>query len=224
MVYYLFVKKISWNLSVGAFVGFMVGFGNMLLFELRNDFYTLRTLAIFFHQSEKIVSHPQADYYFMSILFFGILIFLNYLSKRITIKINIILFIILTFFSINHTVITAHEKNYPLNWYYEDDQKVFQIIHNNYEKNNILNFNVFQFYAATGDTQKYYMKLNNIDINYNDYYHNEYLYVVYKKDMNYMKDAAYEVNTFTPHELVDSWEINDHYSLYLLKRSNSDVL
>ena len=217
-VYYFLVKKISWKLSLFAAVGIIIGFGNMILFELRNDFYTIRTLIIFFQQSEKIASHPQADYYFMSILFFGLLVVLYYARKYISFKINTILFIILALLAIEYTIISGHNKNYPKDWYYENDKQVFQIIQDNYLNSDIRDFNIFQFYAATGDTQKYYMKLNNIDINYNDYYNNEYLYVVYNKDLNYMKDAAYEINTFTPHHLINIWNINSEYNLYLLKR------
>jgi len=221
-VYYLLVKKISWKWSLSVIGGFILGFGNMLLFELRNDFYTIRTITIFFQQTDKITDHPQSDYYLMSILFFGILIVLYYLRKYISLKINVLLFIILALFAIVHTIITGHEKNYPQNWYYENDRKVFEIIQDNYEHKNIRNFNVFEFYSATAATQKYYMKLNNIDINYDDYYNNEYLYIVYKNDISYIDDVAYEVNTFSPSTLINTWKINDKYSLYLLHRDISN--
>lgn len=105
-------------------------------------------------------------------------------------------------------------KGRPLNWKYADDLKVSQIV----EGNSIQNYNIFSFYDAKSTTQKYFLKKDNVKINYDDYKTNDYLYVIYM-DTSYFMNPAYEVNTFQPSIVINKWKINNYYNLYLLKRS-----
>lgn len=52
------------------------------------------------------------------------------------------------------------------------------------------------------------MKRDGLNINFNDYYNNKYLFVVYKDD-TYMSDLAYEVNSFKPNKELKRWKINE---------------
>ena len=61
------------------------------------------------------------------------------------------------------------------------------------------------------------MKRDGLNINFNDYYNNKYLFVVYKDD-TYMSDLAYEVNSFKPNKELKRWKINEKYNMYLLER------
>lgn len=217
-IYYFVIQKLNrWYILMGV-IGLSVGVGNLIFFELRNNFYLFQTIILFLQNHQKIVSQPMSDYYYMSILFLSSIPILWYAKKFITFRINVIAFIILFGFAYHFVVVTASDRNYPKGWYYNDDQKVFQIIKDNFESGEIQDFNVFEFYSATAATQKYYLKLNNIQIDYDDYYKNKYLYVVYKKDEDFTTDPAYEINSFRPHAVIDTWSINDSYTLYLLKR------
>ena len=218
LIYYFVIRRLNKWYALTGVIGLSIGVGNLIIFELRNNFYLFQTIILFLQNHQKIVSQPMSDYYLMSILFLSIIPILWYTKKYISLRINIITFIILFGFAYHFAVVTAPDRNFPKNWYYRDDRKIFQIIKSNYESEGIQNFNVFEFYSATAATQKYYLKLNNIQINYNDYYNNPYLYVVYKSDEDFTIDPAYEINSFRPHEIVDTWQINNLYTLYLLKR------
>jgi hypothetical protein len=216
LIYYFSYKKLPVIYLLIAFVGFCLGFSNMILFELRHQWYTLKTLTLFFtHPNE--VSHHIADYYFTGAIFFGIVGILYILRKKLTNVVNIILFALLMCVALYHVTIKARVPHYPPNWYYKDDLKAYSIIKENYYSKNIRDFNVFEFYSAVAATQKYYMKRDDLVINYDDYRHNKYLYVIFKDD-TYMKDAAYEVNEFRPSVVIQTWKINPYYNLYLLQR------
>ena len=64
---------------------------------------------------------------------------------------------------------------------------------------------------------KFHLKKDGVKMNYEDYYHNDYLYVI-SKNADVFKDPAYELNTFVPNKLVKSWKLNEIYNLYLFKR------
>ena len=64
---------------------------------------------------------------------------------------------------------------------------------------------------------KYHLKKDGYKMNYDDYYHNDYLYVV-SPDPDVFKDPAYELYTFKPNKLLKTWKLNDTYNLYLFER------
>jgi hypothetical protein len=195
--------------------GLGIGMGNLIVFELRNNFYLLQTLWIFVNHPRNVSEHWIAPYYLLSVVFFGILAMLGFLKNKLSTKIAIGLFIILLFFAIPYITTGARERSYPKGWTYENDQEVYRII-----KENLTTYedvNVFEFYDATGNVPKYFLKRDNIALDYDDYYHNKYLYVTYPDD-TYLKNAAYEVANFTPSKVVRTWKMNDDYNLYLLER------
>ncbi|MCA9372176.1 hypothetical protein KC726_04740, partial [Candidatus Woesebacteria bacterium] len=59
---------------------------------------------------------------------------------------------------------------------------------------------------------------DGIVINYDDYYNNNYLFVI-TKDVDFMSNPAYEVHSFTPSTMIDQWELNDTFTMYLLQRT-----
>jgi hypothetical protein len=196
-------------------IGFGIGMGNLIVFELRNNFYLLQTLWIFVNHPRNVSEHWIAPYYLLSVVFFGILAMLGFLKNKLNTKIAMGLFIMLLFFAIPYITTGARERSYPKGWTYENDQEVYRII-----KENLTTYedvNVFEFYDATGNVPKYFLKRDNIALDYDDYYHNKYLYVTYSDD-TYLKNAAYEVANFTPSKVVRMWKMNDDYNLYLLER------
>jgi hypothetical protein len=213
--YYFLVKKLSRKYFLMYLIGFGIGMGNLIVFELRNNFYLLQTLWIFVNHPRNVSEHWIAPYYLLSVVFFGILAMLGFLKNKLNTKIAMGLFIMLLFFAIPYITTGARERSYPKGWTYENDQEVYRII-----KENLTTYedvNVFEFYDATGNVPKYFLKRDNIALDYDDYYHNKYLYVTYSDD-TYLKNAAYEVANFTPSKVVRMWKMNDDYNLYLLER------
>lgn len=214
-LYFFVVKKYSWKYLFIYLVGFFLGALNLIVFEVRHHFYTIQTLMLYKTHPNQLIRHWFSWYYILPELFFIIIIFLYLFRKQITTKVIIIFSIILTMISIPFIIIHAQQYHYPKDWSYNDELRVYSIIKNNLNK--YKDFNIFEFYTADGNTLKYFLKKDNISIQYDDYYHNKYLYVVYKNDL-YLNDVAYEVHSFRPSRMVQQWKINQFYRLFLLER------
>lgn len=213
--YYFIVEKLSRKYLAIYLVGFAIGFGNLIVFELRNNFYLLQTLWIYVNHPKDVSQHWIAPYYLLSIVFFGCLAALAIFKKKLSNTIAAALFTTLLVICIPYVTTGARERSYPKGWYYEDDLEVYGIVKKNLDT--YQDVNIFSFYDATGNAPKYYLKLDNIQLDYDDYYRNKYLYVIYPDDQ-FMKNAAYEVASFTPSKIVTTWKINSLYNLYLLER------
>ncbi len=215
-IYFFAVKKLSWSYGLLYVLGLCIGITNLILFEIRHGFYNLQTILFYLSRSNQLGSHWLSLYYIQTELFFLTIIFIFFIRKFITSKIVIAFFIVLLTLSIPFITVTAQAMRYPKNWSYQDEIYAYSIIKKNLQT--YKNFNIFEFYIAKGETLKYFLKKDGIFIDFNDYYHNKHLYVVYH-DNSFLKDPAYEVNSFQPSEIVLIWKINNFYSLYLLKRS-----
>ena len=100
------------------------------------------------------------------------------------------------------------------NWNYLMEKKAFEIIKN--EK--LADFNIVNLiYDNLSVVIKYQMKKEGVQINYDDYYNNKYLFVI-NKDANIFSNPAYEVKTFQPNKKLKQWKLNDYYNLYLFER------
>ncbi len=218
LIYYFVFKRLGIKYFLVFLVGLCLGFGNMLLFEFRHNFYNLQTLAFYFTKPKTVASHWLADYYFSSIGLFVLLMILYVLRKRLTTIFCVGFFIIMLFVSFRYVTVDTEKRNFPQNWHYADELKVYEIIKKNL--NEIKDFNIFEFYVATATLPKYFLKRDNIEINFDDYYYNKYLYMVYK-DETFTEDAAYEVHSFKPFKIVRIWKMNSSYNLYLLERQSN---
>ena len=214
-VYYFFVEKLSRKFLAIFILGFAIGIANLILFEVRNNFYLSQTLWIYVTHPRNVSQHWIAPYYILSEVFFAILAILAIFRKRLNNTMVAALFIVLLLISIPYITTDARTRSYPKDWYYEDDIEVYKIIKDNLPT--YQDVNVFEFYDATGNVPKYFLKLDNVLLDYDDYYGNKYLYVTYKDDQ-FMKNAAYEVASFNPSRIIKTWKINDVYNLFLLER------
>lgn len=215
-IYFFVIKKLSlYHLFLYVF-GFLIGISNLVFFEVRHSFYNTETILFYLSRSSQLGHHWFSLYYIQTELFFVVVIFLFFIRKLISPKLITVLFIVLLTLSIPFITVTAKTMRYPKNWSYQDEIHTYSIIKKNLSA--IRDFNIFEFYIAKGTTLKYFLKKDNVSINFDDYYHNKYLYIVYR-DNSFFKDPAYEVNSFQPSEIVSIWKINNFYSLYLLKRS-----
>lgn len=215
LIYYFLFKRQSLNYLFIFILGFCFGFSNLVLFELRHNFYNLQTIIFYLSKPKEITGHWFSDYYLLSESVFILLIIFNLLKKQISNYVNITIFVILFIIGILYVTTIAKTKQYPKNWYYNDELKTYQIIKNSL--NTVKDFNIFEFYDTKGSTQKYFLKKDDIKIDYDNYLTNKYLYVLYANDQ-YMEDPSYEINRFKPSKIIKIWSINKFYKLYLLKR------
>ena len=101
------------------------------------------------------------------------------------------------------------------NWNFLLEKKAYEII----KKENLKNFNVVNLiYDNLSVVIKYQMRRDNYLINFDDYYHNKYLFVIDKNEANISKNPAYEIKTFFPRKKLKQWKLNDSYNLYLFER------
>jgi len=216
--YYFYTYKLTLQQKVLFIAGFFIGFSPLILFELRNKFYNLNTLCLFFRNFNSVFmmngGHGFALHYILSILLFTFLFFSYYLSK-ISSVILFILFTLLGVFVIYYySFVPSHGFGMPEDWNYGMELKTYQIIKENYlSHSNIVNLG----YDTIAIVQKYLLITHGVHENFDDYYRNRYLYVI-TKSQDYMSNPAYEINTFKPNRVLKSWQLNATYSMYLLER------
>jgi len=220
LFYYFVIKKINLKKVLIFLSGVVLGFSPIILFELRNNFYNFQTLLLYIeniNQVFKVKNNVFANYYFLSIYLFILILIINLIKKYITNKKAVfftVTLIIIDLFIYGRT--PRHAFGMADNWNYLYEEKVYKIIRNE----NVTNYNVVNLgYDTVAVVQKYLHRKDGIKFNYEDYYNNKYLFVV-SKDNNFMRNPAYEVNTFKPSKIVKNWEINNIYKLYLLERVN----
>ncbi len=232
-IYYFFVVRLS-RINILVFLGGLIaGLGPLILFELKHNFYNFRTGLL-------ILEHPQESHraggvstphYYLSPVFLGLLAImglcswlLSKLLKKYHISLGNMQFMlfaaILALFLFVRTAFINFPRPSHSFWagttYYNYliDHKIYEIA----KQENLKNYNIANpTYDTLALVPKYLLKRDNVQLNYEDYYSNKFLYVIYESDQ-YMHDPAYEVHTFTPSKLIKKWRLNQRYSLYLLER------
>jgi len=217
IIYYLFVYKINAKLIPFAVLGFLIGISNLILFELKNNYYDTRTaLLLVQHLKTATGGGGTPSIYFLSIsLFLFIFIFMyfkNQVSQRFILEVFAALFILSLFLYIK----TPSQSGDKKNWNYLLDSKANSII----ESQKLSDFSVVNLvYDTDASVQKYLLAKDNINGNFDNYSSEKYLFVITKKNYDYLKDPAYEVNTFKPSKVVKSWNLNSTYVLDLRQRT-----
>lgn len=223
--YYFLVRKIKPINLLVFFGGIMLGFSPLIIFELRHQFYHIRTILLFIQHWDK-VDKPggiNMPHYYISISFMLLVLILSLISKKIN-KIKYYLIIIFGLIVFLYGFTSNLQK--PIHafwapttpWNYLDEKHIYEIIKSTNLKNN---FNVanLAYYDTLSVVVKYFMKRDGYDINYDDYYHNKYLFVISEKD-KYLSSPSYEVATFKPHVVLKQWKINTRFNMVLLERLN----
>lgn len=214
-IYYLWKKSNKLETALIMLAGFTLGYLPMIVFEIKNQFYNFKVLAEYLKYSKK-----PSDFFFIPHRYLSIsLILLIIISPlyRKFLKSKTLLILGLVLLIIDLFIYLPKPKNafgMSPNWNYLMEKKAYQII----KKESLKNFNVVNLiYDNLSVVIKYHLLLDNYPINYDDYYHNEYLFVI-NKDKNIFSNPAYEVNTFKPNKKLKQWRLNNSYSLYLFKR------
>jgi len=196
--------------------GFFVGNLPFFIFEIRHQFYNLKTLFyVYTHssQSGELTSH----YFVFSLLIFIIFILLYFLNKLK--NKNIYLFLVL---SLILTIQFKIFKNYQptdtiIGWNYSDQQKVANIISQNCPHN----FNI----AATmqGDTRFYDLRFlltakNCLPNGVKNYPESQKIFLVAKNDHSPESETVWEINSYKSFKITQKISINDKLNLYELTK------
>lgn len=217
-IYYFLFKKNNIYYFLLFFLGLLLGFFPMILFELRNNFYNTNTIILFLIHFKEIFgkngSVGFSSHYLLSTSIFLFIIVSFTFRKLLKRQILTYLFAILLFWSTMVIVIYPPANGVVKNWTYEDELKVNKIIKNN----SVKNYNVSSFYDAKAISQKYFLKRDFINIDFENYRTNRYLYVIYYKNTDFRLNRAYEMNTFKPSTILNTWRINNEYNLILSER------
>lgn len=217
--FHLINKKFGLKeMTVFAF-GIILGFFPMIFFELRHNFYNIRTLLMFLEEKNSVFSQGggfDESHYYLSINL-GLLALFASIKK---IKLNWVMVGILGLFLCLLSLTKISSKptrgfGMSANWNYLMELKANEII----RSNNVRDYNVANLiYNTKASVQKYLLKINGENIDEENYTTNKYLYIITDKD-DPLNDPAYEVNWFKPSTLIHDWDLNNQYHLYLFRRN-----
>lgn len=214
LIYYIIKAKNKLQSTLISFFGLSIGFLPMILFELKNSFYNSKILMLYL-----ITPHSNIDFLhphrYLSITLLLIILIAYWFRKSINIKHYVVTFFLLLTLSLYiYLPLPTHGFGMKPHWNYLMEKKTYEII----KKQNLKDFNVVNhIYDNLSVVIKYQMKKDGYVINFDDYYHNKYLYVI-SSTPDVFKDPAYELNTFKPNKLVKVWKLNNYYNLYLFER------
>ncbi len=200
------------------FLGFAIGFSPIIFFELRHNFYNLRTFILFITQkSYQIPTQPALNYYFFPLVPFIILgaALVLVKLKKINKTIFFITLIAYTIWSFIRILPTPKEGfTMAKGWNYQGIKKVEKLILS--EKKD--NYNIVDI--LTGDTRALALRyLLTIDrkppMNYTDYPHADYLFIYSKVSLGQiLKGSLWEIDSIKPVRLIKSWPIQNDIFLY----------
>lgn len=224
-IYYFVFKRISPKLLIHFFVGLLVGVSPLILFELRHEFYNITTLLLLITHHDKVSTAGTitTPHYYLSLSFMMFVVLLGLFQKLLPKKRNFLILSVglaVTLFTwsavINFQKPQTAFWSYAPNWQYRDEYKIYEII----KSKNLKEYNVanLTYYNTKASVIKYLLKRDQVDINYEDYYSNKYLFAVKASDTELYDTLSYEVAFFKPAKLLNKWELNEHYNLYLLER------
>ena len=197
-------------------LAFLIGFSPIIIFELKNNFYNIRLFAKYLQHQPSFSNFQLLPHRYLSISLIILILltpaYKKYLSRSLLVLLTVLLIIIdLVLYLPKPKQAFGMAKN----WNYLLEKKAYEII----KKENLKDFNIANLiYDNLSVVIKYQMKKDNYLINFDDYYHNKYLFVIDKSKSNISKNPAYEIQTFSPRRKLKQWKINNFYNLYLFER------
>ncbi|MBI4009151.1 hypothetical protein HY357_02875 [Candidatus Roizmanbacteria bacterium] len=213
--YYLTKNKNRLQASFIMMFGMILGYLPMLIFEIKNDFYNTKVLFEYIQFAKKSSDLFLIPHRYLSISLILLTIAAPLYKKLISYKklffLGIALLIIDLFI---YLPIPKSAFGMSENWNYLMEKKAYGII----KKEGLHDFNIVNhIYDNKSVVIKYLLKLDKYNFNYDDYYHNQYLFVISSTDKIF-NDPAYEINNFQPNKKIKQWRLNNTYNLYLFER------
>lgn len=201
--------------------GFIAGYLPIIIFELRNNFYNLKTIYFIFRQGGTDQGFQLHPYYFISFLPFIFTYFFGYLAKlsksQKWLNLIIILFFGWSAFASWKQINT--NRGMPGNWRLPYAQKAREIIQNE----NPTNFNIVNL--ISGDTRahalRYLLTVKDIDpMGVEDYPQATTLYVISPKSKKETQShPVWEIQSFMG-KITQHWPLdpNNQFHLYLMTK------
>ncbi len=218
--YFFIWERLDWRYFLTFCLSFLIGFIPLLIYEVTHHFANLNTLLFFMTHLEYLYAQNKensslAPHYFLSLsflaFFIGVALFKNKLNYKMVWAVGIASIVLSLFYYLPQP---EGARGMAEGWNYLGEEQVHQIIVNQ----GVSNFNVVNLdYDTLAEVQKYLLLKDNIHINEDDYYSNQYLYVISARE-DYSSHPAYEIGTFKPSTVIKTWEISRKHKLYLLKR------
>jgi len=219
-VLYIFSKFKIKNLVL-FLLGTLIGNAPFLIFELRNNFYNLRTIFyILLNYGKRTGEFHLPQHYYVIFLPFVLYIIINIAGKLKgyrNILIGAVVGFIFLFLGISsRTAIYALPYGMLGHWRYPDQLKVVDIIKSQNEEY----YNVASTFYP--DTREYPIRFllehsGQKLMPFDSYARTNVLYLL-SSEAEPLKHDVWEVNTMKPATVVASWSINDTVSLYKVVR------
>lgn len=216
--FHLINKKFGFRDLTIFVVGIILGFSPMILFELRHNFYNLRTLLMFMNEKNGIFGQGgglNQSHYYLSISLAALALSMS--LKQFKVRWIFVGFLSISLFVFSLVKYSSKPTNgfgMNQNWNYLLELKVNEII----RSNDLIDYNVANLiYNTKASVQKYLLKINGVNIDEENYLSNMYLYVI-TDQTSPLDDPAYEVNGFKPSTFIKTWDINNYYRLFLYQR------
>ncbi len=221
VMFYLIIcrPRITWVQLGAVLVGGAIGFSPLIVFELRNNFYNLRTIGLYLQHWDEFARQLGGGglpiQYFLSLMLVGVTVIATVLASKIPKPMIVVIVGVMAGWAVRDFVISPKQAGILKNWKYQDELKVNEIV----RRENLTNYNIVMWYDTRSITQRYLFLINNTKFDFENYRNNQYLFVVYKNE-EWQSDGAYELNTFKPAKTIKEWKINDSYNLYLSERTS----
>src|SRR5258708_5722848 len=218
IVYYFLLKKIARLFLIHFLIGFGLGFSPLILFELKHDFYHIRTLWLFIQHRNDLNSAGSiyTPHYYLSMSFMSLVALLGIIKNKLPkgkvfiMTCSVLVILLFTWSALDnfHKPQQSFWSPAPY-WSYPDEYKAYQIIRSQKVKNyNVANL---AYYNTEAFVVKYLLKRDNVSINYDDYYQNKYLFVIKKANTKIYDTLSYVVAFFKPAQILKSCKLNYHY-------------
>ena len=226
MIIYFLVLKKRHSLSDFWYLlgGLGVGFSPMILAEIKTGFYNTKILGAILGQlltsknGVNFLGGIAPHYLMVSGLFvtLGLVIWgRKYLNK---VLVGGLILVLLVIDMVIYLPQPAQAWQLPIGWFYQNELTVHEIM----VEKKLTNFNILNlaYIEPLANVQKYLLQVNEPQIYKllaNDYYVNDYLFVMAKNWEEVTTAENYEVRELVG-SLVESWPIGEGYELFLLER------
>ena len=222
-------KKLNLSAIFLLLLGFIIGFSPLILFELRHNFYNLRTFIFYITtktgSNQRIMSFSW--HYLLCLWPFVFLFIAKLLSALKRVASWFATFLVLLFIGVSVTEILPFPKSgftMPEGWNYAGVQKASAIIlHENRKKYNIVDL-------LTGDTRA--MGLRSLltfagkpPLGVVEYPETKALFIYSKVPIEkLLRGKLWEMDVVKPVKLVKTWHLQNGIYLYLLEKTATVVL
>ena len=210
---FLFKKIINIKQIFLILIGFLIGDLPYFIFELRNNFYNIRTIILIFtHGSTTTRFAPHYLVYPLIPLF--IFIIIRFYKKILPVSLAISFLILVQYLFTDRSLPYGH----PPNWNYVDELKVVNLI----TKDSCpKDFNI----ASTLDSDTRALDIRSLltvkkcpPMSVTDYPVSKTLFLVSPATRDPLSDTVWEISVFRPFKIVRQVRINDKLNFYELKR------